>query len=122
MVINWLKSAPKVQKEASPKEVDSLQHKGHKSSGLLDLAHEAIVKKSSMDDQRTLDDFIKMGWPYVEREKFKQKVRKKVWQIVSEESEFSDPEIIEEVTEKIVDAAENDPFYKKMFGLTEENK
>lgn len=95
-------------------QADEADRKIRKDSKLIDVAHEAMSKKAA-EDRATLEALIKMGWPHVEREQFKRKIRKKVWDVVKSDSAFDDSEIVEEITERLVDAAESDPYYKKMF-------
>lgn len=72
-----------------------------------------LVNATLVDHAEDLDDLISFGSSWIERKKIKKKVRQKVERIISKE--FNDPEIIEEVTERITDAAEIDPYYKNLF-------
>jgi|TARA_B100001964_G_C13831221_1_gene421678 hypothetical protein len=40
----------------------------------------------------------------------------KVWDIVRSNFDTSDDEMVEEITERIVDVADADPYFAKMFG------
>lgn len=115
MVIKWIKSVAGQVNAAASKLQDDEARTLRKGTKLIDVAHEA-VKKSSATDQEALDGLVKIGWPNVQREQFKGKIRKKVWELVSDESGAASPEMVEEITERIADVAEVDPFYKKMFG------
>lgn len=96
------------------KQADDENRKTRNDSKLIDVAYEAMREKAAAD-RDTLDALIRMGWPYVQRENFKGKVRKKVWEQVGETFETVDDDMVEEITERIVDAAESDPFYKRLF-------
>lgn len=115
MVLKWIKSVTSgaIQAEAA-RRADDEERKIRKESKLVDVAHEAMNEKAA-EDRAMLEGLIRMGWPNVQREKFKSKVRRKVWEVVGEAGNVFDPEMIDEVTERIVDCAEADPFYKKMF-------
>ena len=43
-------------------------------------------------------------------------MRSKVWDIVRSNFDTSDDEMVEEITERIVDVADADPYFAKMFG------
>lgn len=106
MLLKLIKS---IVTESEPKvEGKDVQLKNADSKKLLDLANEAL-----RTDAAKLEDLINVGMPVVNRRKFKDKVKKKVSKIIADE--FNDPEIVEEVTERIVDAAEFDPYYREMF-------
>lgn len=81
--------------------------KKKENSGSVDLVNAALV-----DHAEDLNDLI-FGTPFLKRKKLKERVKKKVKKIIAEE--FDDPDLIEEVTERITDAAEIDPFYKNLF-------
>jgi hypothetical protein len=85
-----------------------------KDAKMIDVAHEALASEAKRRSDE-LNGLIKMGWPLVKQEKLKGKVRKKVWDIVSEETGIQDQEMVEEITERIVEVSEADEYYKKMF-------
>lgn len=114
MVIKWLQSVTGAAQAEAAKRQDEEERRVRRDSKLVDVAHEA-VKQSTATDQEALDGLVRMGWPNVQREKFKGKVRKKVWELVSDENGTADTGMVEEITERIADVAEVDPFYKKMF-------
>jgi len=89
-----------------------------KVSRMVDLAHEAIVKRAAQDCNN-LEALVRMGWPYVKREKFKSKIRKKVWDIVSEDTGNANTVLVDEVTDKILDVSEADEYYMNMFNKDE---
>lgn len=81
--------------------------KGEKNK-TVDLINETIVNHAE-----DLSDLINVGSAIMKRKKLKNKIRKKVEEVLADE--LSDPNIVEEVTERITDAAEIDPYYKNMF-------
>jgi len=114
MIFKRLQSIHPEAQIQGAKQADDEERRVRKESKLVDAAHEALVKRAA-EDKSTLDTLVRMGWPYVKRAQFKGKVRKKVWDIVSQDSDFVDTDMVEDITERIVDAAEVDPYYKKMF-------
>lgn len=94
------------------------ERKARKDTKMLDLAHEALANRAA-SDSRDLNGLVNMGWPHVQREKFKGKVRKKVWDIVKDGTGGEDKEMIEEITDRIVEASEADEFYKRIFDKDE---
>ncbi|MBI2091495.1 MAG: hypothetical protein HYY43_06075 [Deltaproteobacteria bacterium] len=78
------------------------------SGKLVDIAHEAMRR-----DAESLDGLIKLGQPVVDRKKLKDRIRKKVKGSIAKE--FDDEDVVDEVTERIADAAEFDPNFGKMF-------
>jgi hypothetical protein len=86
------------------------ERKQRRETKLVDVMHEAMRA-----DRKHLDGLVRMGSGNVQREAFKGRVKKKVWDVIDNEIEAVDPEMVDEITERIVDVAEIDPFYKKMF-------
>lgn len=80
----------------------------------IDVAQEVLNQRAA-EKGAELDGMVKFGWPRVKREKFKGSVRKKVWDSVSSSIGSSDDEMVEEITERIADVAEVDPYYQEMF-------
>jgi len=81
---------------------------------LIDVAQQVLSQKAAEKNEE-LKGIVKYGWPHVKKEKFKKRVRKKVWDAVSRSLGFSDDDVIEEITERIADVAEVDPYYQKIF-------
>ena len=82
---------------------------------LLDIAHE-VLSKEALDKQVALHALEKYGWPLAEKKKFQQRVKAKVKQflgfaVTSNEEE----DLVDEVTERITETAEADPYYKSLF-------
>lgn len=82
---------------------------------LVDVAHEVM--------REDLAGIEKGGYPFVERRKFKEKVRRKVKDLSLFHGEDDVlEEMLEEVTEKITEAAEADPYYQRRFEDDETGK
>ena len=90
------------------------ERKKRKEAKLVDLAHEALVRRAA-GDSADLDGLVKMGLPNVKREKFKSNVKKKVWDVVSEGFGDADSKLVEEITDSIVEVSEADEYYMNMF-------
>ena len=80
----------------------------------VDVAHEALVQEA-VQHSKDLKGLVDAGWSQVKREKFKQKVRNKVWQIVGNDPDCTSIEMVDEITDRLVDASEADEYYKNMF-------
>lgn len=115
MILKWIQSMGSGATLKASEQGDEEERKARRDSKLIDVAHEALIERAA-NDHATLKALAKLGMHGVKREQFKGKVRKKVFDVVSEESGFpADEGMIEEITERIVDAADADPFYKKLF-------
>jgi hypothetical protein len=86
------------------------ERKTRSEAKLVDVAHETFRR-----DRDDLEGLVRIGWPNVQRERIAGKVRKKVWDLVQGSFGVADEEMVEEITERMVDAAEHDPYYKQMF-------
>ena len=114
MILKWIRSVTEGQSKESIQQGSIEEAKTNKDAKLIDVAHESLTRKAA-EDCADLDGLVKYGWPHVKREKFKGSVRKKVWDLVHKNLGSEDDDIVEEVTERIVDAAEVDPYYQKIF-------
>lgn len=114
MILKWIKSVVETPKNEAIQQGAIEEAKKQKESKLIDVAQEALREKAA-EHRADLDGLVKYGWPHVQREKFKGSVRKRVWDLVKRNIGAEDDEIVEEVTERIVDAAEVDPYYQKLF-------
>ena len=94
------------------------ERKKRKDTKLVDLAHEALVRRAA-GDRADLEALVKMGWPHVKRERFKSKVRKKVGDVVKEDFGCADAEMVDEITDSIVEVSEVDSYYKELFDKEE---
>jgi hypothetical protein len=108
MFIRWLNNRvfgtelPKTKKKSSdPKTV-------RKSDGLLDLVHEA-VKAEAAD----LSALLRSGLPNARRQRRRQAVKKKVAAAI--DPAFDEETLVDEITERITDASEVDPYYQRLF-------
>lgn len=111
MVLKWIQSITRVSSSAEVLQQGAVEkRKGKKETKLVDVAHEVLRK-----DRESLEGLVRVGWPNVQREKFKGNVRKKVWEKISGGVDTSDVDMVEEITERIVDASEADPYYQEMF-------
>jgi len=115
MILKWIQSVSRAGEAKAAEQGEAEDRRVRKDSKLIDVAHEALSESAARDCD-TLDALVRLGWPRVKREQFKGKVRKKVWDVVSEEAEIADPDMVEDITERIVDVAEADKYYRKMFG------
>lgn len=114
MILKWIQSMTPGSEAQAARQKDEEERKSRGESKLVDVAHEALARSAS-EDRQTLGELVRFGLPHVERQRFKGKVREKVWDVVSEGFGAAPSDMIEEITERIVDAAEADPFYKRMF-------
>lgn len=83
---------------------------------LIDIAHE-VLSKESVERGAELRGLQKFGWPLVKRRKNKEQVRAKVKKFLSIPLRSEDAEmLIDEITEKITEAAETDSRLSRLFG------
>lgn len=115
MILKWVQSMGQGANSKATEQADEEDRKVRKDAKLIDVAHEALAERAA-NDHATLEALARLGMPQIRREQFKGKVRRKVFDVVSEEASLpTDPDMVEEITERIVDAADADPFYKKLF-------
>lgn len=91
------------------------ESKRRKESKLVDLAEEAL-RDEAASKSSDLKGIVNRGRSNLEREKFKRSKRKNIWSIVTRSLGISDDEMVDEITEKITEVAESDPYYGKVFG------
>lgn len=111
VILKWLQRAvvgnnSEVTKAAAGQSADE-KKKAEKNSS-VDLVNATLVEHAE-----DLEDLIKSGSRDIERKKLKRKVKSRVEGAIA--NEFNDPELVEEITERITDVAEIDPFYKRLF-------
>lgn len=111
VILKWLQSAvssarPEMIQAAAGHGADEKKKTGGDNS--VDLVNAALV-----DHAEDLEDLLNFGSPRIDRKNLKRKVKRKVERVLADE--FKDSELIEEITERIADAAEIDPFYKRLF-------
>lgn len=109
MIIKWIQSVLG-QKDGDMLAPDSVASRpiSNQNNQLQDITTEAF-----RDDSETLNEMVRLGYPQLRKRDLRRRVRAKVQQVI--EPAFDDPEIVEEVTEKIVNAAEIDPYYAALF-------
>ena len=117
MIIKWIRQRGDNSKARQAD--DAAGHGRHANGQLLDVAHQAMAENAA-GDKAVLEELIRQGWPHVRREQFKGKVRKKVWDVVGDDLGPDGRQMVEEITERLADAAEADVYYKKMFGDDDE--
>ncbi len=111
MVLKWIQLLTGGASRAEVLQQGAVEkRKNKRDTKLIDVDHEAM-----RTDRQNLNGLVRIGWPNVRREAFKGKVRKKVWDVVSGGLDTSSLDMVEEITERIVDASEADPFYRDMF-------
>ena len=110
-MIKWIHSVTETGNRADVIEQGAEnERRERKETKLIDVAHEVLRSRS-----QRLDGIVSEGGAGYDRRELKGKVKKKVWDTVDENLGFADEDMVEEITERGVDAAEIDPFYKKMF-------
>lgn len=115
MIIQWFRHIiGRVSNEALAKQAidETEQHKVEREA--VDVAHQAM-REEAKRRATELDGLVRSGWPAVQRERIRRRVRQKVGEIVGGELAAASDEMVDEITERIVDAAEVDPFYATAF-------
>ena len=80
---------------------------------LLDLVEARVLSEEARRQNLRLSQVLKQRQPDVKRAGQRENVRHKVDALIA--PYYKHPEIMDEITEKLVDAAEHDPFYKRWF-------
>ena len=83
------------------------------NQALIDIAHE-VLSREALEKKLALSSLEKYGWPLAQRQKFQQKVKAKVKRFLGF-SLSKEEDVAEEVTERITEVAEVDPYYKQLF-------
>lgn len=117
-MIKWLgqvfgKTSHEVTEQGALEEAKRRKQSDH----FIDLPHH-VLSEDAARHYAELDGLIKSGWPAVKRDKVKKRVRRKVWEVISR-SFRPDDDMVEEITERIIDAAEVDPYYEAIFSRDE---
>lgn len=115
MIIKWFQTWMRTKAAESSSAARSTLSKA-KETSLFDVAHEVLAKEVQ-ERQASLTQFEKYGFPLFHRQRKKQKIKAKVKKFLTiplAEAEADD--LVEEVTEKITDAAEADPKIDLLFG------
>ena len=111
MIIRWLQSIVGTKRSQNGHYPEPIN-----THSLIDVAHEVLYKEA-LEKKNALKDFEKYGWLFGQQESFRQRVREKVRRFLKFRRFQTDPveELVEEVTERITEAAQADPYYKKLF-------
>lgn len=80
---------------------------------LLDLVEARALSEEARKQNMRLSQVLKQRKPDMKRVGQRESVRHKVDALIA--PYYKHPEIMDEITEKLVDAAEHDPFYKRWF-------
>lgn len=116
MVFKWIRLLPRDGESDAASQGGDEEQTARCDRRLIDVAHEAL--KRNREDPGGPG---RKGQSAAECEgtngKFEGKVRRKVWDVVSETygAGRDSEEMTEEITERVVEVAEADPYYKKMF-------
>ena len=102
-------------------QAEEERRRNSKDSKLVDLAHEAVMHGNAQYGA-DLKGLVDTGWPNVKKEKFKRKVNQKVWDIVKNNKMCVIPDMVDEITDRIVDVSEADEFYSLLFGCEDSRK
>lgn len=110
MILRWIRSLVSTTEaqDVSQGVTAHVRKKKVKAEELVDIAHEAL-----RSDASDLDELLNVGGTQISERKLKDKIRLKVKKNISKE--FDEPEIVEEVTERILNAVEFDPHYRELF-------
>lgn len=111
MVLKWIQNVlmgprPELTGRAAA-ESDVVLNRPSRKAKLMDLANLAVRERAT-----EYGSMVKGGFSSVTQRQMKDKIRKRVAKAI--DIEFDDPELIEEITETITDAASIDPFYRKL--------
>lgn len=113
MLIRWLQQILFGAPTAHPA---SIKQGGDAAEGidgkLLDVVREAMREEAT-----DLGHLVQHGFPAVQRRRTRQRVRKKVRRAIH--PMFNAPEVLDEVTERLANAVEVDPYYARLFAEEE---
>jgi len=117
MIIQWLKKISNVQIDtvSVQKAAEQSERQKRADENVVDLPHYVLTREEAQRQQASLRYLVEAGSPTMRREKLKERVRNKVWGVVRDSFALEDATMVEEITERILDAAEMDPHYAKMF-------
>lgn len=103
-----------------PRQTDS--YHSLLNSKLIDIAHE-VLAKDALEKQIALNSLTKYGWPYVKKQRFKERLRTRVRRLLRFPlTDMEEVEIVEEITERITEVAEVDPYLNQLFGDGEKRR
>lgn len=110
MILKWLQNRVRLN---PPRQTEPVTL----PSKLLDIAHEVLAREAA-EKQQAFRQVEKYGWQQARLKAFHQRVKNRVRRLLglSTASAAEEEELLDEVTEKITEAAEADPHYKRLFG------
>ena len=118
MIGKWLHNIMNsIRPETSTQAADQADKDRQKKDKLIDVPHQ-VLSEYAAKRHAELKGLTTAGLQRFRRDKFKNKVKQKVWDVVGSSFELDEEtsdDMIEEITERIVEAAESDPSYVKMF-------
>ncbi len=88
--------------------------KKRKDNKLIDVSQESMRSQAAKQSEE-LNGIVKFGWPLFKKRTFRNSAKKKVWNLIARSLGMADDDIVDEITDKIVDVAENDPHYQEVF-------
>ena len=120
MIIKWInniidRNSGSSSKEATQQGAIKDAKRQQRTAKMIDVP-QRVMESQAAQSASELEGLRKYGAPQFKREKLRRKVRSKVWDIVRSNFDTSDDEMVEEITERIVDVADADPYFAKMFG------
>ncbi|MBI4211083.1 MAG: hypothetical protein HY540_00450 [Deltaproteobacteria bacterium] len=114
MITKWIRQViGKTNSHDDLRQISKTSGVHPSAQNLVDVPLKVLTEEATRHHAE-LETLVKTGWPVVNRNRVKERVRRSVWKIVSDAFHAPDPEMVEEITERIVDAAEVDPYYAKM--------
>ncbi|PIR25183.1 MAG: hypothetical protein COV43_06515 [Deltaproteobacteria bacterium CG11_big_fil_rev_8_21_14_0_20_42_23] len=117
MSVKWIQSLlgnkPSAESLQQGSVEKTLREKIEKTNG-VDVPHEVLTQEAA-EHYAALEGLKAAGSGSDKRERLKKKVRKKVWDVVTQDFDIEDEQVIEEITERMCEFAESDPDCAKMF-------
>lgn len=109
MIIRWIKTWATRGQEKN-------EDVNFEPKAKLSETSRTAMEYQAMEKRDELEGLVKNGWFETRRRGLKARVFKKVWEKVTDAPFFSNDVIVEEVTDKMTEAAENDPKFRALFG------
>ncbi|MFH1874561.1 MAG: hypothetical protein ABH859_05175 [Pseudomonadota bacterium] len=95
------------------------ESKKPKENKLIDVSQE-VLRSQAANQSEELQGIVKFGWPLFKKRKFRNSAKKRVWNVIARSLGMADDDIVDEITDKIVDVVENDPHYQEVFNEFEQ--
>ena len=116
MIFQWFKRVGGFESAAvTQKAAEVSERQKRRDENVVDLPHYVLTQEDAQRQQTELRYLVQVGSPFMRREQLKERVRGKVRRVVRDSFALEDAKMVEEITERIVDAAEMDPHYLQMF-------